>query len=135
MDRLVNSQQTRSDSCGVHSSPSAVRSASIATPPRGSYKLQESWQKLPMGTEQADELKLWARFENKDEFITLRDQILALDLYSEPSRDQDDAEWPVFQKISNIVCIVPPFAQNMTDALSDGSSTHIKNSHTSGIPT
>ena len=115
--------------------PSVVGSASIATPPRGSYELQESWKKLPMGTEQADELKLWARFENKDEFITLRDQILALDLYSEPSKDQDDAEWPVFQKISNIVCTVPPFVQNMTDALSDGSSTHIKNSPTSGIPT
>ncbi|EJF63417.1 ARM repeat-containing protein [Dichomitus squalens LYAD-421 SS1] len=48
------------------------------------------------------DFRAYARFENKDEFIALRDQILALDIYTEPSQEQGSAEWNVYKKINLI---------------------------------
>ena len=56
-----------------------------------------------METDPADGFRVYARFENKDNFVALRDEILAVDLYSEPSQDTSRVERQSFQKISNIV--------------------------------
>ena len=45
-----------------------------------------------MDTDPADDFRVYTRFENKDEFITLRDQLLGLDLYTEPSQEQAQSE-------------------------------------------
>lgn len=50
-----------------------------------------------------EEKQLYTRFENKDAFIALRDQFLAIDLYAKPSPEQDQAEGHLLQKLSNIV--------------------------------
>ena len=55
-------------------------------------------------SDEIQERKLHARFENKDDFVALRDEILALDLYGVPP-DQDNTEWQTFQKIINIVSV------------------------------
>ena len=49
------------------------------------------------------DFRTYTRFENKDDFIALRDQILALDIYTEPTEAQRSAEWDVYKKISLIV--------------------------------
>ena len=49
------------------------------------------------------DFRTYTRFENKDDFIALRDQILTLDIYTEPTEAQRSAEWDVYKKISLIV--------------------------------
>lgn len=56
-----------------------------------------------MDFDSADDFRAYARFENKDEFVSLRDQILAFDLHGEQTEEQKNAEGQVFQKISTIV--------------------------------
>ena len=45
-----------------------------------------------------------ARFENKDEFVTLRDQLLSVDIYSEPTQEERNIEASRYKRISMIVC-------------------------------
>ena len=56
-----------------------------------------------MDTDPADDFRVYTRFENKDEFITLRDQLLGLDLYAEPSQEQAQSESQISAKLSLIV--------------------------------
>ncbi|RPD62432.1 ARM repeat-containing protein [Lentinus tigrinus ALCF2SS1-7] len=55
-----------------------------------------------MDIDLADDFRVYTRFDNKDEFIALRDQILALDLYTEPSQEQRQSEAQTSAKISLI---------------------------------
>ena len=58
-----------------------------------------------METDPADGFRVYSRFENKEDFVALRDEVLAVDLYSEPSQDTSRVERQSFQKISNIVSL------------------------------
>lgn len=60
-----------------------------------------------MDTDPADDFQFWARFENKDEFVALRDELLAIDLYAEPTSDEDRAEAQLSNKLTYIVGHVP----------------------------
>ncbi len=55
-----------------------------------------------MDADPTDDLT-YTRFENKDEFVALRDQLLALDLYVEPSQEQAQSEAFISTKLSVIV--------------------------------
>ena len=50
-----------------------------------------------------EEIRFYSRFENKDEFVTLRDQLLAIDIYTEPTPEQNQTEAQLLQRLSNIV--------------------------------
>ncbi len=54
--------------------------------------------------EGATEFKVRARFENKDEFVALRDQFLSVDIYSEPTEEERNVEASRYKRISMIVC-------------------------------
>ncbi|TFK86795.1 ARM repeat-containing protein [Polyporus arcularius HHB13444] len=54
-----------------------------------------------MDADPTDDLT-YTRFENKDEFVALRDQLLALDLYVEPSQEQAQSEAFISTKLSVI---------------------------------
>ena len=56
-----------------------------------------------MDTDPADDFRVYTRFENKDEFIALRDQLLALDLYTESSQEQAQSDSQIPAKLSLIV--------------------------------
>ena len=57
------------------------------------------------------DFKIRARFENKDEFIALRDQLLSVDIYSEPDEEQRNVEASRYKRISMIVCPTPLFVK------------------------
>lgn len=61
-----------------------------------------------------DDIKLYATFEDHDRFITLRDQLLAVDLYTEPSGDADRLEWLLHR---NITLIVSPISYATSTSL------------------
>ena len=52
------------------------------------------------------DFRIRARFENKDEFVSLRDQLLSVDVYSEPTEEQRNVEAARYKRISMIVCHV-----------------------------
>ena len=54
------------------------------------------------------DFKIRARFENRDEFVALRDQLLSLDIYSEPTEEQRNVEASHYRRISMIVCRTSP---------------------------
>ena len=56
-----------------------------------------------MDTDPADDFRVYTRFENKDEFIALRDQLLALDLYTKSSQEQAQSDSQIPAKLSLIV--------------------------------
>ena len=64
--------------------------------------------------EPTDEGKLFASFERRDEFVSLQNTLLALDLATEPTREENSTESDVLRKLSMIVC-----------ALADNVSRHI----------
>ncbi|KAI0372156.1 TBCD protein [Pilatotrama ljubarskyi] len=53
-------------------------------------------------TETAEDRKLYATFEDYEEFVTLRDQFLALDLYSDSSADENRPDAILHRKITLI---------------------------------
>ncbi|KAI0354961.1 TBCD protein [Trametes cingulata] len=52
--------------------------------------------------EAADDYKLYATFEDYEEFVTLRDQFLALDLYSDSASEENRADAILHRKITMI---------------------------------
>lgn len=50
------------------------------------------------------DFKIRARFENKEEFVALRDQLLSIDVYSEPAEEERNIESNRYKRISMIVC-------------------------------
>lgn len=52
-----------------------------------------------------DDFKVHARFENKDDFVALRDELLAIDLYTEPDQEQNRVEAMLLQKLTVIVSL------------------------------
>ena len=55
--------------------------------------------------ERATDFKVFASFEDKDEFLTLRDRLLSLDIRAEPTEEQKSSEWDVYKKITMIVSL------------------------------
>ncbi|KAI0632121.1 TBCD protein [Trametes polyzona] len=53
-------------------------------------------------TDSSDDTKLYATFEHYEEFVSLRDQFLSIDIYTEPTGDEDRLESLVLRKITMI---------------------------------
>ncbi|KAI0720503.1 TBCD protein [Cerioporus squamosus] len=86
-----------------------------------------------MDTETADDFTGYTRFESKDEFVALRDQLLAIDLYAEPSQEQVQSEASVFTKISVIFnsyqeqsYLWDPYLEELVAPVVDKLKTHAK---------
>ncbi|KAI1789614.1 ARM repeat-containing protein [Ganoderma leucocontextum] len=50
----------------------------------------------------ATDFKLHTRFEKKDEFVVLRDRLLSIDVYSEPTEEERSVEASLYKRISMI---------------------------------
>jgi hypothetical protein len=59
-----------------------------------------------MSDEPTDEGKLFASFERHDEFVSLQNTLLAFDLTTEPTREENGAELDVVRRLSLIVCML-----------------------------
>lgn len=53
--------------------------------------------------EEVTEGKLFATFEKLDEFLSLQQTLLAVDLNGEPDRDENIKEWALYRKLCDIV--------------------------------
>ncbi|KAL1950308.1 hypothetical protein VTO73DRAFT_5432 [Trametes versicolor] len=80
-----------------------------------------------------DDIKLYATFEDHDRFITLRDQLLAVDLYSEPSGDADRLEWLLHRNITLIfdqyqeqAYLLDPYLEQLFAPVVETLKTHAK---------
>lgn len=60
---------------------------------------------LGMSDEPTDEGKLFASFERRDEFVSLQNTLLVVDLTTEPTPEENSAEFDVLRRLSLIVCM------------------------------
>lgn len=82
----------------------------VSTPPRSSTSSTpgNGGMEKMLDAEGVTDFKIHARFENKDEFVALRDQLLSVDVYSEPTEEQRNVEASRYKRISMIVCHSSP---------------------------
>ncbi|KAI0754966.1 ARM repeat-containing protein [Daedaleopsis nitida] len=81
----------------------------------------------------ADEFKVYARFENKDDFVALRDELLAIDLYTEPDQEQNRVEAMLLQKLMVIFAsyqeqsyLWDPFLEDLVTPVVETLKSHAK---------
>ena len=55
--------------------------------------------------EDTHDTRLFAAFERHDEFVAAQNTLLAVDLFAEPSREEQDAEYGCSLKLMLIVCL------------------------------
>ncbi|KAI8978670.1 TBCD protein [Trametes punicea] len=84
--------------------------------------------------ENADDTTTYATFEDYDEFIALRDQFLAIDLYSEPNGDEDRVESHLHRKMTLIFdkyqeqpYLLDPYLEQLFAPVVETLKTHAKN--------
>jgi hypothetical protein len=53
-----------------------------------------------------DEAKLFASFERHDEFVSLQNALLAVDLSVEPTREDSSAEYDLLRRIGMLVRVL-----------------------------
>lgn len=83
--------------------------------------------------EEVTEGKLFATFEKLDEFQSLQQTLLDVNLNDEADRDQDIKEWNIFRKLCDIVSPTPSI-RYLTHPQRSKSSMNIKNNLISWIP-
>ncbi|KAI0761942.1 TBCD protein [Trametes elegans] len=88
---------------------------------------------MDTNAEAADESKLYATFEDHDEFVSLRDKFLAIDLYSEPDAEQNRAEellnvklLLIFNKYQEQSYLLDPVLEQLLSPVVETLKTHTK---------